>query len=66
MEDNVYIGCGAKIIGKVHVGKNARVGANAVVVKDIPANSVTILRNIETIEKGDELDNTWTPNFSKS
>lgn len=65
LEDNVYIGCGAKIIGNVHIGKNARIGANAVVVKDIPANSVTILRSIETIEKSDELDNTWTPNFAK-
>ncbi len=64
LEDNVYIGCGAKIIGNVHVGHNARIGANAVVVKDVPANSVTVLRNVETIVKDQELDNTWISNNS--
>ena len=57
IEDNVYIGCGAKIIGNVHVGKNSRIGANAVVVKDVPANSVTVIRGIESIVKERELDN---------
>lgn len=64
LEDNVYIGCGAKIIGNVHVGHNARIGANAVVVKDVPANSVTVLRNVETIVKDQVLDNAWIPNNS--
>lgn len=40
--DNVYIGCGAKLIGQLTVGNNARIGANAIVVKNIPANSVTV------------------------
>ena len=65
IEDNVYIGCGAKIIGNVHVGHNARIGANAVVVKDIPANSVTVLRSVDTIVKDEELDNTWVINYPK-
>lgn len=65
IEDNVYIGCGAKIIGNVHVGHNARIGANAVVVKDIPANSVTVLRSVDTIVKDEELDNTWIINYPK-
>lgn len=34
--DNVYIGAGAKIIGRIRVGANVVVGANAVVVKDVP------------------------------
>lgn len=38
--DNVEICCGAKIIGGVHIGNNVLIGANAVVVKDIPDNSV--------------------------
>lgn len=38
--NNVFIGAGAKIIGKVLIGNNVVVGANAVVTKDIPDNSV--------------------------
>jgi serine O-acetyltransferase len=40
--DNVYIGPGAKIIGRVHVGSNTAIGANCVVTKDIPDNSVVV------------------------
>ena len=40
--DNVYIGPGAKIIGKVHIGNNVAIGANCVVTKDIPDNSVVV------------------------
>ncbi len=65
LEDGVYIGCGAKIIGNVHVGRNARIGANCVVVKDVPSNSVTVIRGIETIEKGYELDNEYLKNQNK-
>lgn len=38
--DNVYIGPGAKIIGKVKVGDNVAIGANCVVTKDVPDNAV--------------------------
>jgi serine O-acetyltransferase len=34
--DNVYIGPGAKIFGAVHVGNNVAIGANCVVVEDVP------------------------------
>jgi len=34
--NRVYIGAGAKIIGKVSVGDDSRIGANAVVTKDVP------------------------------
>lgn len=36
--DDIFIGAGAKIIGGVQVGSGARVGANAVVVDDVPPN----------------------------
>lgn len=36
--DNVYVGCGAKILGPVHVGDNVKIGANAVVISDVPSN----------------------------
>lgn len=65
LESGVYVGCGAKIIGKVHVGRNARIGANCVVVKDVPANSVTVIRGVETIVKDYELDNEYVENENK-
>lgn len=65
ISDGVYIGCGAKIIGNVSVGENARIGANCMVVKDVPANSVTVIRSIETIQKEEMLDNTFVSNTLK-
>lgn len=41
--DNVYIAPGAKIFGKIRIGNNAKIGANAVVYKDIPDNAVVAL-----------------------
>jgi serine O-acetyltransferase len=39
---HVDIGVGAKIIGPVHVGDHARIGANAVVREDVPAHGVFV------------------------
>jgi serine O-acetyltransferase len=41
--DDVYIAPGAKIFGKIRVGNNVRIGANAVVYKDIPDNAIVVL-----------------------
>lgn len=40
--NDVFIGAGAKIIGAVHVGDNSRVGANAVVVRDVPSGATVV------------------------
>jgi len=40
--DNVTIFAGAKVLGRVTVGDNSIVGANAVVVKDVPANCTVV------------------------
>lgn len=40
--DNVLIGCGAKVLGNIIVGDNAKIGANSVVIKDVPKNSVVV------------------------
>ena len=38
--DDVYIATGAKILGAISIGDNCVVGANAVVINDVPANCV--------------------------
>ncbi len=38
----VFIGTGAKILGDVRIGENARIGANAVVLSDVPANCTAV------------------------
>jgi len=39
---DVTIGAGAKVLGNISVGDNSYVGANAVVIKDVPANSTVV------------------------
>ena len=38
--DNVFIGAGAKILGDITIGDNCVIGANSVVVKSVPSNSI--------------------------
>lgn len=40
IEDSCYIATGAKILGTVKIGKGSFIGANAVVTKDVPPNSL--------------------------
>ena len=42
VEDNVTIGSGAKLLGPIRVGHGAKIGANSVVVHDVPANSTVV------------------------
>ena len=56
LENNVVVGSGAQVLGPIVVGKNAKVGANAVVTKDVPANAVMIgipAKNINTKSEPD-------------
>lgn len=40
--DDVFMGAGCKIVGPVTIGSRVKVGANAVVVKDVPDDSTTV------------------------
>ena len=40
--DRVVVGAGAKVLGAITVGDDARIGANAVVVRDVPAGTVVV------------------------
>jgi len=57
--DNCILGAGSKIIGNCTVGENTRVGANAVVVDDIPANSIVVLQKSKVITKEQPLINRY-------
>ncbi len=40
IEDDVVIGCGARVLGAVRIGRDASIGANAVVLTDVPPGAV--------------------------
>lgn len=40
--DNVIVGAGAQLLGPIQVGNGARIGSNAVVVKDVPASATMV------------------------
>ena len=56
LEDNVVVGSGSQVLGPIVIGKNAKIGANAVVTKDVPENAVMIgipAKNINTQAEAD-------------
>jgi serine O-acetyltransferase len=42
IDDDVVIGSGAKLLGPISVGRGAKVGANSVIIHDVPANSTVV------------------------
>ena len=40
--NNIVVGCGAKILGNIKIGDNCQIGANSVVLKDVPLNSTVV------------------------
>ncbi|MGE5455815.1 MAG: serine O-acetyltransferase EpsC [Ignavibacteriales bacterium] len=42
LKNNVMVGCGAKLLGAITIGNNVKIGANAVVINDIP-DDVTVV-----------------------
>jgi serine O-acetyltransferase len=42
VQDNVTIGSGAKLLGPITVGHGAKIGANSVVITDVPPNSTVV------------------------
>ena len=42
VEDNVTIGSGAKLLGPITIGHGAKIGANSVVIHDVPANATVV------------------------
>ena len=42
LQDDVVVGAGAKVLGPISIGRGARIGSNAVVVRDVPDNSTVV------------------------
>ena len=71
LKDNVVVGSGAQILGPVTIGKNAKIGANAVVTKDVPENAVMVgipAKNVGETSGSDESFKPYgiTPESDKS
>jgi len=61
LEDNVVVGSGAQLLGPIVVGENAKIGANAVVTKDVPENAVMIGISAKNINTKSEPDSSFKP-----
>jgi serine O-acetyltransferase len=56
--DNIVVGTGAKILGNINIGSNSYVGANAVVIKNVPPNSTVVgVPGHITKQDGKKIDN---------
>ena len=70
LEDGVIVGAGAKVLGAITIGEQARIGANSVVLQDVPAHSSVIgipgmvVGTTETVIEGGKinLDHHLMPN----
>lgn len=57
VKDNVIIGAGAKVLGPITIGNNVKVGANSVVLKDVPDNATAVGMPAKIIIKDKKKDN---------
>lgn len=54
IEENVFIGARAIILGNITIGKNSKIGAGAVVLTDIPPNSTVVGMPAKIIKRGEQ------------
>ena len=65
---NAVISAGAKVLGNITIGENAKVGANSVVIKDVPDNSTAVGIPARVITKGkdkSQLSHNKIPDINK-
>jgi len=68
LEDGVVVGGGAKILGNITIGKNSKIGANSVVIHNVPEESTAIGIPARVIEKGrdkSQLSHNKLPDINK-
>ncbi|HEY7358307.1 MAG TPA: serine O-acetyltransferase EpsC [Ktedonobacterales bacterium] len=70
IEDNVTIGVGASILGPVTIGRNSKIGAMALVLEDVPPDSVVVAKPAELLmlrgkplPQHQELTQGWEPEY---
>ena len=56
IKSGVVIGAGAKVLGNITIGTNSKIGANSVVVREVPENSTAIGIPAHVIQKGRDKD----------
>ena len=61
IKDNCIIGSGAQILGPVVLEKNARIGANTVILKNVPENGTMIGNPDRNINKNQKIDENFKP-----
>lgn len=64
--DNVVIGSGAKILGSINIGNDVKVGANAVVLKDVKSNSTIVGEKAKVVKSKENLPLNIREVFEKS
>lgn len=57
--DNVIIGSGAQILGPIIIGKNVKIGSNAIVIKDIPDNCTVVNNPAYIVKKSSTKEKTF-------
>jgi len=72
IKSNAVIGSGAKVLGNITIGENSKIGANSVVVKDVPCSSTAvgipariIKRKDDDCNESKQLDHNDLPDISK-
>jgi len=68
IENNVILGSGAKILGNIIIGENSKIGANSVVICDVPSSSTAVgvpARIIQRRKNPTKLDHNVLPDITK-
>lgn len=68
IKENAVVGAGAKVLGNITIGENSRVGANSVVVRDVPADSTAVGIPARVVIKGkdkSQLSHNKIPDINK-
>ena len=61
IKSNVIIGSGAQILGPIIVGKNSRIGANTVILKDVPKYGTMVGNPAKNLNKDTRIDSKFKP-----
>ena len=61
VKDNCIIGSGAQILGPIVLEKNARIGANTVILKNVPENGTMVGNPARNINKNQKIDENFKP-----